>query len=135
MTDTNPRDLIKRLADIADALDGRNPLVSAQGQAMDGFTALANFRALAAEARVYLAQPEPEEPTDEELLALMPESMRDDFSYAAKVASDATGGQAKPGIFRICLNHSALEYARAVLDCSYPHGGSNSNGRTHPPRT
>jgi hypothetical protein len=40
MTDTNPRGLIKRLADIADALDGRKPLVSAQGQAMDGFTAL-----------------------------------------------------------------------------------------------
>jgi hypothetical protein len=56
---TDPRDLIKRLADIADALDGRKPLVSAQGQAMDGFTALANFRALADEARAYLAQPEP----------------------------------------------------------------------------
>jgi hypothetical protein len=47
MADANPRDLIKRLADIADALDGRKPLVSAQGQAMDGFTALASFRALA----------------------------------------------------------------------------------------
>ena len=56
---TNPRDLIKRLADIADALDGRKLLVSDQGQAMDGFTALANFRALADEARAYLAQPEP----------------------------------------------------------------------------
>ena len=55
---TDPLDLIKRLADIADALDGRKPLVSAQGQAMDGFTALANFRALADEARAYLAQPE-----------------------------------------------------------------------------
>jgi hypothetical protein len=68
-------------------------------------------------ARAYLAQaePEPEGLTDEELLALMPESMRDEFSYAAKVSSDATGGQVKPGIFRVCLNHSALEYARAVL--------------------
>jgi len=67
------------------------------------------------EARAYLAQTEPEGPTDEELLALMPESMRDEFSYAAKVSSDATGGQVKPGIFRVCLNHSALEYARIVL--------------------
>jgi hypothetical protein len=66
MTDTT-RDLIQRLADIADALDGRKPLVFAQGQVMDGFTALANFQALANEARAYLAQPEPEEPTDEEL--------------------------------------------------------------------
>jgi hypothetical protein len=57
---TTERDLIQRLADMADALDGRKPLVFAQGQAMDGFTALANFQALANEARAYLAQPEPE---------------------------------------------------------------------------
>jgi hypothetical protein len=62
-------------------------------------------------------QPEPEGPSDEELLALMPETMRDEFSYAAKVCSDATGGQVKPGIFRVALNTAALEYAQAVL-CS-----------------
>jgi len=62
-----------------------------------------------------LAQPEPEGPTDEELLELMPKTMRDEFGYAAKVCSDATGGQVKPGIFRVCLNHTALEYARAVF--------------------
>jgi hypothetical protein len=55
-------------------------------------------------------------PTDEELLELMPETMRDEFSYAAKVCSDATGGQVKPGIFRVALNTAALEYAHAVLD-------------------
>ena len=70
---------------------------------------------LIARARAALAQPEPQGPTDEELLDLMPKTMRDEFSYAAKVSSDATGGQVKPGIFRVCLNHSALEYARAVL--------------------
>ena len=62
-----------------------------------------------------LAHPEPEGPTDEELLELMPETMRDEFSYAAKTCSDATGGQVKPGIFRVCLNTAALEYARAAL--------------------
>jgi hypothetical protein len=56
MTDT--RDLIQRLADMADALDGKKPLVFAQGQVMDGFTALANFQALANEAHAYLAQSE-----------------------------------------------------------------------------
>jgi hypothetical protein len=66
-------------------------------------------------ARAALAQPEPVAPTDEELLELMPETMRDEFSYAAKVCSDATGGQVRPGIFRVCLNHAALEYARAAL--------------------
>ena len=60
-------------------------------------------------------QPEPEPPTDEELLELMPETMRDEFSYAAKVCSDAMGGQVKLGIFRVALNTAALEYARAVL--------------------
>jgi hypothetical protein len=53
--------------------------------------------------------------TDQELLALMPETMQDEFSYVASVCSDATGGQVKPGIFRVALNTAALEYARAVL--------------------
>ena len=66
-------------------------------------------------ARASLAQPEPVLPTDEELLKLMPETMLDEFSYAAKVCSDATGGQVKPGIFRVSLNTGALDYARAVL--------------------
>jgi hypothetical protein len=66
-------------------------------------------------ARAALAQPEPVAPTDEELLKLMPETMLDEFSYAAKVCSDATGGQVKPGIFRVSLNTGALDYARAVL--------------------
>jgi hypothetical protein len=67
-------------------------------------------------ARTALAQPEPQGVSDEDLLELMPETMRDEFSYAAKVCSDATGGQVKPGIFRVCLNRTALEYARAVLE-------------------
>jgi len=66
-------------------------------------------------ARAALAQPEPQGPTDEKLLELMPETMRDEFSYAAKVCSDATGGQVKPRIFRVALNTAALEYAQAVL--------------------
>ena len=55
------------------------------------------------------------QPSDRELLELMPETMRDEFAYAATTCSDATGGQVKPGIFRVCLNTAALEYARAVL--------------------
>jgi hypothetical protein len=122
MTDPTARDLIQRLAD---ALTAHGPL--------PGAVPLLN------EARAYLLQPVdlshlsddehsalcPQgyhapasvayEPSDAELLELMPETMRDEFSYAATVCSDATGGQVKPGIFRVCLNHSALEYARAVL--------------------
>ena len=73
------------------------------------------WQEIKAELKSALAQPEPEGPTDAELLELMPETMRDEFSYAAKVCSDATGGQVKPGIFRVCLNTAALEFARAVL--------------------
>jgi len=76
---------------------------------------LDNLEALLRRAAAALAQPEPQGPTDEELLELMPESMRDEFSYAARVCSDATGGQVKPGIFRVALNTAALEYAQAVL--------------------
>jgi hypothetical protein len=65
-----------------------------------------------------LAQPEPQGPTDEELLMLMPETMRDEFSYAARVCSDATGGKVNPGIFHVALNIVALEYARAVLSAA-----------------
>jgi hypothetical protein len=62
-----------------------------------------------------LIQPKPEYPSDKELLKLMPETMQDEFSYAAKVCSDATGGRVKPRIFRVALNTAALEYAQAVL--------------------
>jgi len=70
---------------------------------------------LAVRVDAALAQPEPQGPTDEKLLELMPETMRDEFSYAAKVCSDATGGKVEPGIFRVALNTAALEYAQAVL--------------------
>ena len=62
-----------------------------------------------------MTQQEYTTPSDTELLELMPETMRDEFSYAAKVCSDATGGQVAPGIFRVALNTAALEYAQAVL--------------------
>ena len=64
-------------------------------------------------ARAALTEPEPEYPSDKELLELMPETMRDEFSYAAKVSSDVTG--VKPGIFRVALNTAALKYAQAIL--------------------
>lgn len=68
---------------------------------------------LADKARAALAEPEPEYPSNKELLELMPETMRDEFSYAARVSSNATG--VEPGIFRVALNTAALEYAQAIL--------------------
>jgi len=103
MTNTNPRDLIQRLAD---ELDHYKQLL------MDDRR---ETHPLANEARAYLAQSESDGPTDKELLELRPEAMKDEFAYAATVCSDATGGQVKPGIFHGALNSVALEYARAVL--------------------
>ena len=100
---TTPTDWRALCAELMEALES-------EAGAASGDWAMLRVKAGAA-----LAQSEAEEPTDEELLKLMPETMRDEFSYAAKVCSDATGGQVKPGIFRVCLNHAALDYARAVL--------------------
>jgi hypothetical protein len=55
------------------------------------------------------------EPSDQQLMELMPETMRDEFSYAARICSNAMAGRVKPGIFRVALNTAALEFARAVL--------------------
>ena len=101
MTNTNPRDLIRRLVKKLDLLHCQYNVP--------------NQSALIDEAHAYLDKSEPEYPSDKELLELMPETMRDEFSCVAKVYSDATGGKVKPRIFRVALNTAALEYAQAVL--------------------
>ena len=111
MTDPTARDLIQRLADNLEY----------------GARSMSSFRLLD-EARAYLAaSDEPAapdgresasvayEPSDAELLELMPETMRNEFAAVSDVYSTTTGGQVKPGLFRIVLNTVALEYARAVL--------------------
>ena len=117
---TTECDLIQRLVDIADALDGKKPLVFSQGQAMDGFTALANFQALANEARAYLSQPEPEGLTDEELLCIAAEAI------------DGYGNCGiKPGEYEEVTEQAVeaygselIAYARAVLARWGGHPGS-----------
>jgi hypothetical protein len=85
----------------------------------EGFHYRGQFIADAGEAHrlmvEFLRQNTKPEPTDEELLELMPETMRDEFAAVSSVYSTATGGQVEPGLFRVVLNTVALEYARAVL--------------------
>lgn len=82
MTDTNPRDLIQCLAD-------------AYAYCIDKYmTAPSEEDALIIKARAYLAQPEPEGPTDEELL---------------ETAADAVGYEHVP------TDETCLSLARAVL--------------------
>ncbi len=65
---TDPyRALCAELVVIEDAMSGGSVQLSSQGQALDGYAALAAFRYIAAKARIALAQPEPVAPTDEDL--------------------------------------------------------------------
>ena len=72
--------------------------------------------ALATEARAALAQPEPEWPTDEEIMELMPQQMRDDLAAAARALSGFDPDNIKAAsVFRIILNRHAVDHALAVL--------------------
>lgn len=57
-----------------------------------------------------------EEPSDAELLELMPEQFRTDLATVSLLAARDAGTGVTPGLFRVSLNTGALEYARAVWD-------------------
>ena len=68
-------------------------------------------------ARKALAEPEPEGPTDEEIMELMPQQMRDDLAAAARALSGFDADNIKAAsAFRIILNRHCVDHARAVLD-------------------
>ena len=60
------------------------------------------------------AQPETVVPTDEEIMQLMPQQMRDDLAVAARATAGFTGPNAAAAC-RIILNRHAVDHARAVL--------------------
>jgi hypothetical protein len=73
-------------------------------------------------ARAELAKPEPVAPTDEEIMELMPQQMRDDLAAAASALACGlaiTGferdSMKAAGVCRIILNRHAVDHARAVL--------------------
>jgi hypothetical protein len=67
-------------------------------------------------ARAALAQPEPVAPTDEEIMELMPQQMRDDLANAARALAGFDRANVKAaGAMRIILNRQAVNHARAVL--------------------
>jgi hypothetical protein len=70
---TDYKQLCAELVRIANALDGGAPLVGNQGQALDGYSALAAFRDVATRTRTAMAQPEPEQPTVMEIIELADE--------------------------------------------------------------
>ena len=71
---------------------------------------------LVTRARALLADPEPEGPTDEEIMELMPQQMRDDLATAARALAGFDRAPIKAaGAMRIILNRHAVDHARAVL--------------------
>ncbi len=69
--------------------------------------------ALAVEGRAALAEPEPENPTDEELMKLLPEDLHKEFTNWSRIYAEQSG--IKPGLFRVVLNTHTVDFARAVL--------------------
>lgn len=56
------------------------------------------------------------EPTDEEIMELMPQQMRDDLSAAARALAGFDRVNIKAaGAMRIILNRHAVDHARAAL--------------------
>lgn len=67
--------------------------------------------------RAALAEPEPDGPTDEEIMELMPQQMREDLAAAARAITDQanTYDTRAKGMMRIILNCHCVNHARAVL--------------------
>ena len=75
-----------------------------------------NVSELLTRARAALAQPAPEGPTDEEIMELMPQQMRDDLAAAARAMGGFYGANViAAGVMRIIFNRHAIDHARAVL--------------------
>ena len=55
------------------------------------------------------------DPSDEELLGLMPQQFRCDLATVSRLAAHGAAPDVTPGVFRVTLNTGALEFARAVL--------------------
>lgn len=75
------------------------------------------YNDLIARARTALAEPEPEGPTDEEIMELMPQQMREDLAAAARAITHQANTydiKAK-SMMRIILNRHCVDHARAVL--------------------
>jgi len=103
---TNPyRDMC---SDLIDALDSGIP------------AGRIRMSPLADLARALMGQPELTVPTDEEIMELMPQQMREDLAQAARAMTGVDmasfDNPKAAGAIRIILNRHAVDHARAVLD-------------------
>ena len=83
-------------------------------------------QALKDQASAALAEPEPEGPTDEDIMGLMPQQMHEDLAAAARALAEQAGTDSRRamGMMRIILNRHAVDLARAALAHWGNHPGS-----------
>jgi hypothetical protein len=119
MTDTNPQNLLieheallARVSDVLWDAELGNTLNGLNNAARDVDAAMERLHN-------FLSQPEPEGPTDKDIMRLMPQQMHEDLAAAARALAEqaSTISPSATGIMRIMLNRHAVDLARAVLAC------------------
>ena len=113
---TKPPSLKEQALDALESADGADfPFVATVLTADQH--ALIRAELVLRRVRALLAQPEPEGPTDEEIMELMPPEMHTDLAAAARAMTKQAGTDSTrvKGLHRIILNRHAVDHARAVL--------------------
>jgi len=54
--------------------------------------------------------------TDEQIMELMPQHVRDDLATASRALADQAGVEVSAGVFRVILNTGAVNFVHAVLE-------------------
>ena len=55
------------------------------------------------------------QPSDQQLLEVMPQQFHDDLATVSRMAAHGAGPDVGPGLFRVSLNTGVVDFARAVL--------------------
>ena len=97
-------------AELVDALENARRII----EGADGTLHINTAEFVLRRARALLAHPVAEGPTDEEVMELMPQQMRDDLAAAARAMIGFDNPKAAAAC-RIILNRHAVDHARAVL--------------------
>ena len=85
--------------------------------AEDGTRHISGAYAVINKVKNTLAEPEPEDPTDAEIMELMPQQMHEDLAAAVQSMAEQAGTDSTraKGMMRIILNGHVVDHARAVL--------------------
>ena len=103
------RAALERLVELDDTVPHNRP-----GWSQEWSDAIATARAVLAEREVVSVV---DEPSDEEIMGLMPQQMHDDLATAVRAIAEQEGIDSTPakGVLRFILNRHVVDLARAVL--------------------